>query len=240
MRDNPKSIETIYNGYRFRSRLEARWAVFFDMLGIKYEYEKEGFDLDGTWYLPDFWLTQWECWAEIKPNVPSEQEGRKCCALAKETGYTCLLLYGQPWSSVVTHGYGDAGNPLERIDFYYGWQSWDYRFLILEGNSLDPYKAVSIDSFFLDPVSPDAPGEIITPTVQGLDANIFAICRRCPAVNFMTFDQCYGALQVSGYGSMEKCCDSEREPLANHPRLIKAYIAARQARFEHGESPWQH
>ena len=50
-----KAIETCYNGYRFRSRLEARWAVFFDALGVKYEYEPEGFELDdGTWYLPDF------------------------------------------------------------------------------------------------------------------------------------------------------------------------------------------
>lgn len=37
-----KAKETEYNGYRFRSRLEARWAVFFDVLGIKYEYEPEG------------------------------------------------------------------------------------------------------------------------------------------------------------------------------------------------------
>lgn len=50
-----KPIETIYNGYRFRSRLEAKWAVFFDALGIKYEYEPEGFEFeDGTKYLPDF------------------------------------------------------------------------------------------------------------------------------------------------------------------------------------------
>lgn len=40
-----KPIETLYKGYRFRSRLEARWAVFFDALGLKWEYEKEGFDL---------------------------------------------------------------------------------------------------------------------------------------------------------------------------------------------------
>ncbi len=38
-----KAIETLYKGYRFRSRLEARWAVFFDALGLKWEYEKEGF-----------------------------------------------------------------------------------------------------------------------------------------------------------------------------------------------------
>src|SRR5262245_3495425 len=32
-------IETIYRGYRFRSRLEARWAVFFQTLGVPWEYE---------------------------------------------------------------------------------------------------------------------------------------------------------------------------------------------------------
>ena len=50
-----KAIETVYNGYRFRSRLEARWAVFFDAMGIKYLYEPQGFKFDdGTTYLPDF------------------------------------------------------------------------------------------------------------------------------------------------------------------------------------------
>jgi hypothetical protein len=34
-----KPIETEYGGYKFRSRLEARWAVFFDTAKIKYEYE---------------------------------------------------------------------------------------------------------------------------------------------------------------------------------------------------------
>lgn len=50
-----KPIETFYKGYRFRSRLEARWAVFFDALGVKWEYEPEGFELpSGKRYLPDF------------------------------------------------------------------------------------------------------------------------------------------------------------------------------------------
>ncbi len=64
-----KPIETHYKGYRFRSRLEARWAVFFDALGIKWEYEKEGFCLDGVgYYLPDFWLSHLGVWAEVKPE----------------------------------------------------------------------------------------------------------------------------------------------------------------------------
>jgi len=52
-----KAIQTRYHGYLFRSRLEARWAVFFDACGVKYEYEPEGFDLGGgLMYLPDFLL----------------------------------------------------------------------------------------------------------------------------------------------------------------------------------------
>jgi hypothetical protein len=40
-----KAIETSYKGYRFRSRLEARWAIYFDAIGIPWQYEPEGFDL---------------------------------------------------------------------------------------------------------------------------------------------------------------------------------------------------
>ena len=39
MRQNIKAKETYYDGYRFRSRLEARWAVFFNNIGLEYEYE---------------------------------------------------------------------------------------------------------------------------------------------------------------------------------------------------------
>ena len=70
-----KAIETKYKGYRFRSRLEARWAVFFDALGYQWEYEPEGFDLgDGVYYLPDFRISgvdtngdSMNYWIEVKP-----------------------------------------------------------------------------------------------------------------------------------------------------------------------------
>lgn len=61
-----KSIETEYNGYLFRSRLEARWAVFFDGIGTKYQYEPEGYDIDGVRYLPDFYLSEYQIWFEAK------------------------------------------------------------------------------------------------------------------------------------------------------------------------------
>lgn len=63
-----KAISTKYKGCNFRSRLEARWAVFFDALDLHWEYEFEGFDLPSGRYLPDFLLPDLECWIEIKPD----------------------------------------------------------------------------------------------------------------------------------------------------------------------------
>lgn len=73
---NIKPIETKYAGHLFRSRLEARWAKFFDVLEITWAYEQEGYDLGSVgYYLPDFvlpgvyyrttLLTGWI--AEVKP-----------------------------------------------------------------------------------------------------------------------------------------------------------------------------
>lgn len=74
---NIKPIETYYNGYRFRSRAEARWAVLLDTLKCKYIYEPEGFKLsDGTLYLPDFYLPDSDSFLEIK-GVISPQDQHK-------------------------------------------------------------------------------------------------------------------------------------------------------------------
>jgi hypothetical protein len=44
------AIPTVYAGVQFRSRLEARWAAFFDLLRWPWDYEP--IDLEG--YIPDF------------------------------------------------------------------------------------------------------------------------------------------------------------------------------------------
>ena len=90
-----KPIETEYKGYRFRSRTEARWAVFFDSLGLRYEYEKEGYDLDEAgWYLPDFWLPKQKCWVEVKGVTPTEAERNKAKALARNGRRPVWILVG--------------------------------------------------------------------------------------------------------------------------------------------------
>lgn len=92
-----KAIETVYLGMRYRSRLEARWAAYFDLMGFKFHYEMEGYDLgDAGWYLPDFFFPKVKMWAEVKPVEFSAEEGRKVDALAKFTGYPVLKLIGPP------------------------------------------------------------------------------------------------------------------------------------------------
>lgn len=95
--DYAKPITTNYKGYRFRSRLEARWAVFLSAMFEKFEYEKEGFDFgNGFQYLPDFWLPRLKCWAEVKFGIPSEEEYTKCRLLRDGTGMPVILLMGIP------------------------------------------------------------------------------------------------------------------------------------------------
>lgn len=90
-----KAIETRYKGYRFRSRLEARWAVFFDTLRVPFEYEKEGYDLgDAGWYLPDFWLPTIDCWFEVKPNAPTDDARRKAKRLAELSDNPVVISAG--------------------------------------------------------------------------------------------------------------------------------------------------
>lgn len=98
-----KPLETKYKGYRFRSRLEARWAIFFDKLGLKFDYEPEGYELeDGKKYLPDFWihlstelLPGWGYYVEIKAIEPTIIEREKLYLLAKGTGHTVMCFWGQ-------------------------------------------------------------------------------------------------------------------------------------------------
>lgn len=73
-----QAIETVYKGYRFRSRSEARWAVFFDTLGVKYIYEPEGYVFeDGTRYLPDFYLPNANMFFEVKGLELSKEDENK-------------------------------------------------------------------------------------------------------------------------------------------------------------------
>lgn len=95
-----RSLQTVYSGWFFRSRTEARWSVFFEYLGVRYEYEPQMFMLDGMVYMPDFFLPDVKTWVEIKGVAPNGEEREKCRRLSVFTKCPVLLFVGSPWFSV--------------------------------------------------------------------------------------------------------------------------------------------
>ena len=97
------AIPTRYRGIKFRSRLEARWAAFFDASGIRWEYEPQGYTMDGTNYLPDFWLPlvtsrghEPGLFFEIKPNAPEVDEQVKAAKLCAGTSKPVIIAASGP------------------------------------------------------------------------------------------------------------------------------------------------
>lgn len=99
--DRPRRFQplpTTVGTTSYRSRLEAKWAVFWRSLGILAEYEAGGFDLgDAIAYRPDFRIPSWETWVEIKPHgVDLAVAEVRCQALARSSGWRVLLIVGEP------------------------------------------------------------------------------------------------------------------------------------------------
>lgn len=104
MQMNHGAIETSYKGYKFRSRLEARWAVFFDELGLEWKYEDQGYEVGEHRYLPDFYLPTKGYWCEVKGDPSGLQHDfHRMAAMLGETsplpgwgrGSTGLILLGE-------------------------------------------------------------------------------------------------------------------------------------------------
>ena len=97
-------IETVYKGYRFRSRLEARWAIYLDHAGWVWEYEPQGYTLsNGKKYLPDFLVSGSEksfnrgnFWLEVKAQQLTDDEYEKCKLLSEGTQLNVIFAIGTP------------------------------------------------------------------------------------------------------------------------------------------------
>lgn len=92
-----RAIETRYAGCRFRSRLEARWAVFFDTMGIRWEYEPKGFVTKAGPYLPDFRLPDLRLFVEVKGSDPGQRDLDRCGEIAlacQRHGGDLIILVG--------------------------------------------------------------------------------------------------------------------------------------------------
>jgi hypothetical protein len=119
-------IPTKYKGITFRSRIEARAAVFFDALGIQWQFEKEGYVFniaknmengrlkkhDSEFYakkhrsgfipyLPDFYFPKqerfMECFIEIKGSEPTGEECDKARLLCYDSELPVFIMWDFPF-----------------------------------------------------------------------------------------------------------------------------------------------
>lgn len=205
-----KAIETEYSGYRFRSRLEAKWAVFFDAAGIPYEYEKEGYEIPGIGrYLPDFWLPTLGIWIEIKGEKPSDEEIRKAMGVCRFTEKSVHIFCSDPYFPIA-----------DTTCFFREWPDEETRDLIINDPDNGPvgYTFSRSETGFVmsaEPVVYEWNGE----TVYG---------------QFFTFSD--KALQ--GFSPFHGTQLTLPEIKKSTPQsIVDAYKIARGARFEHGEKP---
>lgn len=227
------AIETAYKKDKFRSRLEARWAVFFNALGIEYQYEEEGFEFEtGAFgkirYLPDFYIPSWDKYIEIKPKHKklTEAEFTKCGGFAQKNEKTLLLIVGDPWPSDYTiiswvPTFSEPENKTivavdgNRKVFALGYKTNTvYLFYV-------PIEPASVEGTDFWPLSQqfvgfkDGEGNISAMWVltnEEMDAG------KWPIIDDLTDSQIEVVVDI--------------DPVAGY-RLGDAYIAARQARFEH-------
>jgi hypothetical protein len=86
----------LYNGRVFHGDLEARWAAFFDTLGVPHEYESQTFTLPyGGTFVPDFWLPKQRAWIDISPGLPNEDDLVKAADLSFATRQFVYVLWGK-------------------------------------------------------------------------------------------------------------------------------------------------
>lgn len=211
---NPQPIETEYDGHRFRSRLEARWAVFFNHLGIQWSYEQEGYELPSGRYLPDFRLYgvvppgPCDLFVEVK-GVLTRHDYSRVLHAAHE-----LPWLGQPAADVP----GGTGNPCLQLlllgDPPPPGAAWTHRAFGRNGDRLYQ-QAAFFDTLQFGSAAVDVHGGM-TPYCH----------------DWLT--QMPGFLDNEGLRYELQPMPEQR--LTLDPNVDAAYRAARSARFEFGES----
>lgn len=208
MRTTPKPIQTRYAGCHFRSRLEARYAVFFDRLGIQWEYEPEGYATPDGWYLPDFLLhLHRPVLFEVKPLSEIGQKDDRWWGASRAAGARLIAAYGLPQHPDLPPGEqspigGRAADPL--VNGHYN---------LFDGTGeLDSW-----DNCYAFCACPWCGS--IGIEFDGRGARVCGYER-----HGLTFQQ--AEQQVGHY---------DKAYSYNHPAIVYAYTAARSARFEHGQ-----
>lgn len=228
-----KPIETVYNGYRFRSRLEARCGVLLNGMSKRYEYEPEGIEApDGTKYLPDFYIPDEGIYIEAKQERTGWEDDIKRMAHI----YECY--HGMPPTMIIT----EIPEPTE-IECIYWYRTMYYDTLMDEVrlgltaiNEGDDGYIAFIRTCYKCHEDSIGLWRVLDKERFGKG---FEDLRPIHNKN-IDYESVYHGHDTDEFGDVIETVEvvnwryDEDFPT---PILCKAYSAARQARFEHGEKP---
>lgn len=208
-----RAIETVYNGYRFRSRLEARWAVFFDAADIRYEYEPEGFEVNGERYLPDFYLPELDTYVEVK----GKRQGYEYEILKLRE----FIVWGGPIKQILILS-DVPGKTVDCGIWHFPAFYWSVR-------------GVMAGWFFFYDFEHRVKGNLSSERYLGPDIGEWYITRNRFSIDPRS-DYSKEMRTTTDYADFFEGWTPPNSWEANQ-NVANAFKAARQARFEYGESP---
>jgi hypothetical protein len=93
-----------------------------DALNITWFYEHEGYDLNGLWYLPDFWLPTFNggSFLEVKPCEFTKTELEKANRLTTLSGRSVIFAIDVPGFICYRYSYSDTCDKIKGLDYCYG------------------------------------------------------------------------------------------------------------------------
>lgn len=252
-----KAIPTFYDGYWFRSKLEAKWAVFFNALSVKYEYEPEGFILpDGSKYLPDFRV---KCWGKRgKIRSKTDEHGSLCCSCGYcMTGDPYFYQHECPYAKN-TEFNSSWNNACNHCDNYVGSNRYPFDLYIEVKGEMDENSARKISLFAGEHSSIDENGMIeylyydnpilvvgnIPLPEDATDSYALGVYEGMNGTGILPFNyelidgDCFGAYPAADEkGRFYLFGDDSNYIDGNLSRVKAAYARARAARFDHGARP---
>lgn len=227
-----RPLETHYAGHRFRSRLEARWAVFMDKLDIPWEYEPQGYVVNGAPYLPDFLVrpnTDGAFWLEIKGTFPDPDELTKAKGLAEGSGIPAFVYWAKPEPPAP-----DLGHLTE--EEFNGWDRDGYVWTDDQGWREYPTQPPKWQLDLIPTAFRFSPSGKPKEAKSGF--HWWTECTQCGHVRLASSGQEGWCPRFESMSSEEIDRRVGRlYPRFGHrtPKVLAAYDAARSARFEHGE-----
>lgn len=205
-------IPTVYKHTKFASRLDARWAVFFEKIGFQWHYLLSSTEANpAAAYSPKFWLADQQVYVDVRFQEPPQNLRKRMARYARN--HALWVIIGNPTLQC-------EETILESEYIVHRFQFSD------ELEDQQPSITVKVNQ----PVGVQI---IHTPELPGWSEEVFAICSGCgKTAGLLNSEILYLDHSMLAANEEYSFCCSPAAGSANHKRLLSAFNAATNERFD--------